>query len=117
MFPAHPCYDDGKHELELRSEIANNDPVDKDESMPEELLVAELLREAKAAHRAMTAYEQHAKRVKELLPAVRAKNVKRYGPAQLEGMIGKLYDRGTISRLTAERVGTSKPKPAQDNDA
>lgn len=73
-------------------------------------MVDELVAAAKAAKRAEAAYKRHADRVKELLPVVRAENVKKYGPAELEQMIGKLYDRGTISRLTAEAVGTSKKK-------
>ncbi len=71
-------------------------------------MVDELVAEARAAKRAEAAYQRHLKRVRELLPIVRAENVKEYGPAKLEEMIGKVYDRGTISRLTAEAVGTSK---------
>ena len=79
-------------------------------------MVDELLAEARAAKRAQAAYERHMKQVRELLPIVRAENVKLYGPAKLEEMIGKLYDRGTISRLTAEAAGTSK-KSAAVHDA
>ena len=73
-------------------------------------MVDELVREAKAAKRAEAAYQRHLRRVRELLPVVRAEDVKKYGPATLEEMIGKVYDRGTISRLTAEAVGRSKPR-------
>ena len=77
-------------------------------------MVDELVAAAKAAKRAEAAYQRHLERVRELLPIVRAENVKMYGPAKLEEMIGKVYDRGTISRMTAEAVGTSKPKkPAE----
>jgi hypothetical protein len=78
-------------------------------------MVDELVKEAKAAKRAEAAYQAHLKRVRELLPVVRAEDVKRYGPAVLEEMIGKVYDRGTISRLTAEAVGTSKKAQAADS--
>ena len=71
-------------------------------------MVDELVKEARAAKRAQAAYERHAGNVKKLLPIVRAEDVSKYGPAVLEEMIGKLYDRGTISRLTAEAVGRSK---------
>lgn len=71
-------------------------------------MVDELLAEARAARRAKATYDRHMERVRDLLPAVRATDVKKYGPATLEEMIGKLYDRGTISRMTAEAVGTSK---------
>lgn len=80
-------------------------------------MVDELVREARLALRAEAAYRRHADRVKELLPVVRAEDVGKYGPAVLEEMIGKLYDRGTISRLTAEHVGRSKPKPAADAES
>jgi len=71
-------------------------------------MVDELVREARAAKRAEAAYKKHADRVKELLPIVRAEDAKKYGPAVLEDMIGKLYDRGSISRWTAGAVGRSK---------
>ena len=80
-------------------------------------MVDELVAEARAAKRAQAAYERHLKKVRELLPIVRAEDVKLYGPAKLEEMIGKLYDRGTISRLTAEAVGTSKKTPAKGAEA
>ena len=75
--------------------------------MDEQLIAA-----AKAAKRAEAAYQRHLARVRELLPEVRAQDVKKYGPAVLEEMIGKVYDRGTISRLTAEAVGVSKKAQA-----
>jgi site-specific recombinase XerC len=71
-------------------------------------LVDELVAEAKAAKRSLAAYERHMERVRELLPQVRAEDPKKYGPAVLEEMTGKVYERGTISRLTAEAAGTSK---------
>ena len=71
-------------------------------------MVDELVAEAKAARRAEAAYERHMARVRLLLPQVRAEDPKKYGPATLEEMIGKVYERGTISRLTAEAAGTSK---------
>ena len=77
-------------------------------------MVDELLKEARAAKRAKAAYDRHAGTVKKLLPIVRAEDVDKYGPAVLEEMIGKLYDRGSISRWTAEAVGKSrKPAPAE----
>jgi hypothetical protein len=72
-------------------------------------LVDELVTEAKAARRAKAAYDRHMERVRKLLPQVRAEDTEReYGPARLEELIFKLYDRGTISRLTADAAGTSK---------
>ena len=75
-------------------------------------MVDELVAEAKAAKRAEAAYRRHMERVRLLLPQVRAEDVKKYGPATLEEMIGKVYDRGTISRLTAEAAGTSRKSAA-----
>ena len=48
--------------------------------------------------------------MRELLPTVRAEDPKKYGPAVLEAMILNVYERGTISRLTAEAIGASKPR-------
>jgi hypothetical protein len=77
-------------------------------------VVDELVDEARAAKRAKAAYDRHMKRVRELLPVVRALDAKKYGPVPLEEMIGKVYDRGTISRLTAEAAGTSRKNTAPD---
>lgn len=74
-------------------------------------MVDELVKEARAAKRAEAAYKRHASNVKKLLPIVRAEDVDKYGPAVLEEMIGKLYDRGSISRWTAAAVGKSKKSP------
>ena len=71
-------------------------------------MVDELVAEAKAARRAEAAYNRHMARIRELLPRVRAEDPKKYGPATLEELIGKVYERGTISRLTADAAGTSK---------
>ena len=71
-----------------------------------------LSRRRRRPKRAKAAYQRHMRRVRELLPQVRAENVKEYGPAKLEEMIGKVYERGTISRLTAEAAGTSKKAAA-----
>lgn len=106
MFLPHRCYDGCEHDLASCSEIANNWSVS-------ESMVDELVREARAALRAEAVAKKHRDRVKELLPVVRAEDVDEYGPAKLEELIGKLYDRGTISRLTAEHVGRSKKKPAE----
>jgi hypothetical protein len=80
-------------------------------------MVDELVREARAAKRALATAKKHTDRVKELLPIVRAEDVEKWGPADLEALIDKLYDRGTISRLTAQYVGRSKPKPEAEPKA
>jgi hypothetical protein len=72
----------------------------------------ELVREASAANEAKAAYEKHIKRVRELLPAARVEHPE-LSVIDLEAKIGKAYDRGTISRLTAEAAGTTRPKPVR----
>lgn len=74
-------------------------------------MVEELIAEARAANEAKAAYEAHISRVRELLPVVRVKDPT-LTVVKLESMIGRAYDRGTISRLTAAAAGTAKPKPA-----
>lgn len=72
-------------------------------------MLDELVREATAANEAKAAYERHIKRVRELLPDARIQHPE-LSVIDLEAKIGKAYDRGTISRLTAEAVGTARPK-------
>ena len=50
------------------------------------------------------------KHIERLLPVVRVE--KNIGPRALETRILGLYDRGTISRKTAEAAGTSRKKDA-----
>jgi hypothetical protein len=71
----------------------------------------ELVREARAANEAKAAYEAHIGRVRTLLPDARKQHPE-LSVVELEAKIERAYDRGTISRLTAEAVGTSRPKPA-----
>jgi hypothetical protein len=72
----------------------------------------ELVAEAAAANEAKAVYEKHIARVRELLPVVRVQKPE-LTVVQLEAKIGRVYDRGTISRLTAEAAGTSRPKTAR----
>ena len=71
-------------------------------------MVEELEAAAAAAGEAKKAYDTHMKRVRELLPRARVECG--LTVVQLEAAIGRVYDRGTISRLTAKAAGTSKPK-------
>ena len=63
----------------------------------------ELLAEVKAARRADLARKRHTERVKELLVQVRRENPK-LKVADLEEMIGRFYDRATISRITVPEL-------------
>ena len=73
-------------------------------------VVDDLVAHARAAKRAHETYEREIAKVRELLPVVRATDPKLYGPRKLEGMIGGVLERGTISRLTAPAIGTSRKK-------
>lgn len=62
-------------------------------------MVEELLAEVKAARRAQASEKRHTDRVKELLVEVRVQRPD-LGVADIEAMIGRFYDRATISRIT-----------------
>jgi hypothetical protein len=68
----------------------------------------EIRRAARAAHRARATAKKHENRVKELLPVLRAADPKKWGPADLEELITRLYDRASISHWTAPVIGTSR---------
>ena len=80
-------------------------------------MLDELVAEAAAANEAKAVYEKHIARVRELLPVVRVEKPE-LTVVELEEKIGRAYDRGTISRLTAKAAGTSRPpKPARKRRA
>lgn len=58
-----------------------------------------MLAEVKAARRAQASEKRHTDRVKALLVEVRLKRPD-LGIADIEAMIGRFYDRATISRIT-----------------
>lgn len=72
-------------------------------------MVQELKAEAEAANRAKAEYDQHMRRVRELLPVARIQHG--MSVVELEELIGRAYDRGTISRLTSKAAGTSRKRP------
>lgn len=65
--------------------------------------VEELLAEVKAARRADSARRRHTDRIKELLIQVRRERPD-LSVVQIEDMIGRYYDRSTISRITVPAV-------------
>lgn len=71
----------------------------------------ELLAEVRAARRAQKAARTHADRVKELLIQVRLEKPK-MSVVEIEGKIGRFYDRATISRITADAVKAQAEKPS-----
>jgi hypothetical protein len=72
-------------------------------------VVDDLLAEVKAARAADAAAKMHTGRIKELLIRLRREQPGLTLP-EIEDMIGRYYDRATISRVTAEAIGTSRPK-------
>ena len=73
-------------------------------------MVDDLRARARSARRHLDAYERDMVEIERMLPLVRVE--KKLGPRALEEMILGLYDRGTISRKTAEAAGTSKKASA-----
>jgi hypothetical protein len=75
-------------------------------------VVDELLAEVDAARRAGAEHDRHHARVKELLVEVRRKRPD-LGVADIEQLINRYFDRGTISRITVPELGdklTRKPR-------
>jgi hypothetical protein len=64
----------------------------------------------KSARRHLAQYEADMARLRELLPLLRTEA--KLGPKEIEELIGGVYERGTISRRTAEAAGTSRKTPA-----
>ena len=66
-------------------------------------MVKDLLDEVKAARRADAASRRHRDRIRQLLVDVRLQRPD-LTVADIEAMIGRFYDRATISRFTAAAV-------------
>lgn len=69
-------------------------------------MTKELEAEAQAAKEAKAVYDAHMERVRELLPVVRVQTG--MSVVKLEELVGRVYDRGTISRLTSKAAGTTR---------
>jgi hypothetical protein len=76
--------------------------------------VVDELKEAVTAARASRkqADDDH-ERVKELILRVRQEQGSKFGPADIETLTDKYFDRGTISRMTAPALG-GKDAPRKD---
>ena len=72
-------------------------------------MVDELLAEVRAARRADAARERHTGRIKELLVQVRRERPD-LGLADIEELIGRYYDRATISRVTVPKLGADRTR-------
>lgn len=77
-------------------------------------MVEELLAEVKAARRAQASEKRHTDRVKALLVEVRLKRPD-LGVADIEEMIGRFYDRATISRITVPLLRERKQAESGDS--
>ena len=75
-------------------------------------VVEELLAEVEAARQASAAHDRHHARVKELLVEVR-RDRRDLGPADIEELIGRYFDRGTISRITVPALGGKPPRKSR----
>lgn len=72
-------------------------------------VVDQLLAEVRAARRADAARERHTRRIKELLVQVRRERPD-LGLADIEELIGRYYDRATISRETVPHLGADRTR-------
>jgi dihydroorotase len=106
--PDAMCYPDPAHDP--HHDLAQRFPIMETGSVTD--LQQELVAHAKAAARAKAVYDREMKHVRRLLPVVRAADPK-LKVVELEDMIEHVYDRGTISRMTAEAAGKSGKAPAQ----
>lgn len=72
-------------------------------------MVDTLQAEVQAAREANSAYRKHTDRIKELLVQARRERPD-LGLAGLEELIGRFYDRATISRITAPEFEGRPPR-------
>lgn len=111
--PVMPCYADPGRDADRDAGHARNLAFARvsADSWSVDDVVDELVAEARAANEAKAAYERHIGRVRELLPVARVERPD-LTVVELEKLIERAYDRGTISRITAEAAGTKRPRPA-----
>jgi hypothetical protein len=73
-------------------------------------VVDELLEAVKAAREKREEADRAHEHVKALILRVRQEQGDKYGPADIEGMTDRYFDRGTISRMTAPALGGNPPR-------
>ena len=73
-------------------------------------VVEELAEAVKRARESRAAADRDHERVKELILRVRQERGDDYGPADIELLTGRYFDRATISRMTAPQMGGKPPR-------
>ena len=73
-------------------------------------VVDELLAAVKTARESRAAADRDHEHVKELILRVRRERGEDYGPADIEVLTDRYFDRGTISRMTAPALGGNPPR-------
>lgn len=73
-------------------------------------VVDELTEAVKAAREARAAADRAHEHVKELILRVRKERGDDYGPADIELLTGRYFDRATISRMTVPEMGGKPPR-------
>lgn len=73
-------------------------------------MVDELLAAVKTARESRAVADRDHERVKELILRVRQERGEDFGPADIEAMTDRYFDRGTISRMTAAALGDNPPR-------
>lgn len=73
-------------------------------------VIDELTQAVEAARKSRSQAERDHERVKELILRVRRERGDDYGPADIELLTGRYFDRATISRMTAPQMGGKPPR-------
>lgn len=73
-------------------------------------VVDELLQAVKTARESRAAADRDHERVKELILRVRRERGEDYGPADIEALTERYFDRATISRMTVPEMGGTPPR-------
>ena len=73
-------------------------------------VVDELTEAVDAARKLRAEADQAHERVKELILRVRRERGDDYGPADIELLTGRYFDRATISRMTVPEMGGKPPR-------
>lgn len=73
-------------------------------------MVDELTEAVKAAREARAEADRAHERVKELILRVRRERGDDFGPADIELLTGRYFDRATISRMTVPEMGGKPPR-------
>lgn len=73
-------------------------------------VIDELTQAVEAARKSRSLADSDHERVKELILRVRLEAGDDYGPADIELLTGRYFDRATISRMTVPEMGGKPPR-------